>query len=602
MKLTDALCACLLACTLPIDAAEPADKAKASKEEVFKKWDANGDGKVTKAEFMAAPIARRHPGTIEARWQAISGGKDEITLEEYKVAVAASAPPLAPPASPRPADPQEMVAKTSTEALGRQWVILGAEGKLEYQTTPQGDRIMDFSHAGYRGGGVALPTLPVRKEVAPTGGDDTDAIQAAIGQVSALPSVNGFRGAVLLKPGTFRCSKPITISQDGVVLRGSGSGQDGTIIAMTGEPHTAVVITGTDQELPQGSPVSTFPIADAYVPAGALSFSLQDAKGLAAGDAIRIRWLRTARWIHFMGMDTLVRREKKQTWIKEDASVAVERTIHAINGNRITLDVPLTDAIDAQFLAPAAAVVIKTAAPRRLAQCGLESLQINSPPHKGTLTAGKFIATALNHCEDCWVRDVIMHEPLNNVQVGEGGRRITITGCHGYHNSTVEKGAGYPADFSIRGSQVLLDRCSSHGLGGFYVTTLNATAMLNVVLNCTFEGQGSIMPHMRWSTGLLVDSCHLPGGRIDFIDRHTSGSGHGWSIGWGVAWNCVAKNLQVQIPPGAMNLAIGCTGEPYKTFSKEAFFSHGKPVTPASLYLAQLRERLGDAAVKNIGY
>ena len=195
-----------------------------------------------------------------------------------------------------------------------------------------------------------------------------------------------------------------------------------------------------------------------------------------------------------------------------------------------------------------------------------------------------------------------MRETLNNVQVWGGCRRITITEAHSYHDSTVEKGAGYPADISLRGSQILVDRCTSHGLGGFYVATLNPAAMLNVVLNCTFEGQGSIQPHMHWSTGLLIDSCTIPDGRIDLINRHSSGSGHGWAIGWGIVWNGAVKHLQIQMPPGALNLAIGCKGEPHKTVSPEAFFSANDPVTPASLYLAQLRERLGDAAVKNIGY
>jgi hypothetical protein len=148
-----------------------------------------------------------------------------------------------------------------------------------------------------------------------------------------------------------------------------------------------------------------------------------------------------------------------------------------------------------------------------------------------------------------------MHETLNNIQVWGGCRRITITGAHSYHNSTVEKGAGYPADISIRGSQVLVDRCSSHGLGGFYVATLNQAAMLNVVLNCTFEGTGSIQPHMHWSTGLLIDSCTIPDGRIDLIDRKNSGSGHGWAIGWGIVWNGAVKHLQIQMPPGALNLS-----------------------------------------------
>ena len=70
----------------------------------------------------------------------------------------------------------------------------------------------------------------------------------------------------------------------------------------------------------------------------------------------------------------------------------------------------------------------------------------------------------------------------------------------------------------------------------------------------------------------------------------------------GIVWNGTVKHLQIQMPPGALNLTIGCKGEPHKTHSKEAFFSANEPVTPASLYLAQLRERLGVAAVKNIGY
>ena len=494
------------------------------------------------------------------------------------------------------------------QTLDHQWVAMNSTGTLEYKTTPKGDHIMDFSYAGYMGGGVALPALPVKKVIAPSGADDSAAIQAAIDEVAALPLTQGFRGAVLLQPGTFHCSKEVTLSRDGVVLRGSGSGKDGTMIEMTGEPHTAFIIEGPDLSFPKATPATTFPIADAYVPAGTLSLSVKNAKGLSAGDDIRIRWPRTAKWIHFMGMDELVRKRKgkaddPQTWMKEDSEMTIHRSIRAIEGNRLTLDVPLTDAIDAQFLGDSRAVVIKTPTAKRLSQCGIESLQIVSSAHKGTLTAGKNTSVVLKDaCEDCWVKDIVMRETLNNVQVGGGCRRITITAAHSYHNSTVEKGAGYPADISIRGSQVLVDRCTSHGLGGFYVATLNSEAMLNVVLNCTFEGTGSIQPHMHWSTGLLIDSCHIPEGRIDLINRQSSGSGHGWAIGWGIAWNCDVKYLQIQMPPGALNLAIGCKGEPHKTCGAESLLSLNTSVTPGSLYIAQLRERLGEAAVKRVGY
>ncbi|OHB75763.1 MAG: hypothetical protein A2Z25_04145 [Planctomycetes bacterium RBG_16_55_9] len=89
------------------------------------------------------------------------------------------------------------------------------------------------------------------------------------------------------------------------------------------------------------------------------------------------------------------------------------------------------------------------------------------------------------------------------------------------------------------------------------------------------------------------------------------GSGHGWSMGWGVAWNFRADNYIIQNPPGAANWMIGCIGERLlkpRPFDSEPDLpegisdSHGKSVTPKSLYLAQLTERLSPQAVKNIGY
>src|SRR5215475_7712683 len=74
------------------------------------------------------------------------------------------------------------------------WVRLGRGGKLNYAATAKGDRIPDFSSAGYKGGGVALPHVPAKRTVTPSGADDTDAIQKAIDEVSALPLEGGFRG------------------------------------------------------------------------------------------------------------------------------------------------------------------------------------------------------------------------------------------------------------------------------------------------------------------------------------------------------------------------------------------------------------------------
>jgi hypothetical protein len=99
------------------------------------------------------------------------------------------------------------------------------------------------------------------------------------------------------------------------------------------------------------------------------------------------------------------------------------------------------------------------------------------------------------------------------------------------------------------------------------------------------------------------------------MNRGTMGSGHGWAIGWSVLWNNVAGDFVVQQPPGTANWSIGDRGphssKPQPTtggpkggpnLPSGIVESPGKPVEPASLYLEQLKERLGPAAVKAIGY
>src|SRR4029077_13807008 len=127
-----------------------------------------------------------------------------------------------------------VLATPMVHAATSAWVSMGA-CHLQYKYDSQGNRIMDYSYAGYKGGGVALPNVPVAVTVTPVAGDSTANIQAAINTVSAMAlDANGFRGAVLLKPGTYNVSSTLNVNASGVVLRGSGSGAGGTILNMTG--------------------------------------------------------------------------------------------------------------------------------------------------------------------------------------------------------------------------------------------------------------------------------------------------------------------------------------------------------------------------------
>jgi hypothetical protein len=126
-------------------------------------------------------------------------------------------------------------------------------------------------------------------------------------------------------------------------------------------------------------------------------------------------------------------------------------------------------------------------------------------------------------------------------------------------------------------------------------------------------GSGHIQPHQRWATGLLVDNTQVPQGGIDMKNRGEMGTGHGWTMGWGVVWNSSASGLVIQNPPGAANWSIGTTG-PELTEAMNIMgvrHHHEGPdlpqgyiespnhrVLPDSLYRAQLAERLGAGALK----
>jgi len=88
---------------------------------------------------------------------------------------------------------------------------------------------------------------------------------------------------------------------------------------------------------------------------------------------------------------------------------------------------------------------------------------------------------------------------------------------------------------------------------------------------------------------------------MDFKNRGAMGSGHGWGMGWAVAWNCVAKtmsssNRRARSTGDRLHRRRRADGAAFRqdpNCTEGTFDSPGKPVTPQSLYLTQLAERLG---------
>src|SRR5438270_203448 len=171
-------------------------------------------------------------------------------------------------------------------APASRWVYFDDAHHLQYRADERGNRIMDFSYAGYHGGGAAIPTPKAVKTLSPSAGDNTARIQEALDAVStAVPDAAGLRGAVALEAGTYELAGTLTIQASGVVLRGSGSSSGGTVIRLSGQPHRFLQIRGAGRWEASGKAIA---ITDGYVPSGAMRFHVSDGAGFRAGDAILI--------------------------------------------------------------------------------------------------------------------------------------------------------------------------------------------------------------------------------------------------------------------------------------------------------------------------
>jgi hypothetical protein len=498
----------------------------------------------------------------------------------------------------------------SASLSNSQWVHFGPGRKLVYARTPKGDRIPDFSSAGYRGGGIALPRVATRVNVSPTGKeDDTPAIQTALDRAAKLtPGAHGIRGAVELAPGSFHLKGTLHLNVSGVVLRGAGSeGPGATVLEMTGDPHLAIEIKG-DYQWRELGPATT--LTDSYVPAGATLIHVANASGIHPGDTLAIVKPVTPQWIHFMGMDHLVRNGKPQEWVKND--IRVLRQVASVEGNAVRLSVPLTDSFDAQFYPGTQPKVTREEITGRITETGIENLKILAPNRSIAYRVDpEFDGIVMNNVLDSWLSGLAFVDTTDSVHIDHNAERLTVANVDVTQHDAVTSGAE-PFDFSVQGSQILLDRCTGKGNSVSYVATQSHSEGPVVVLHCRFSGDGVIEGHQRWSTGLLIDSSVVQGGDMYLRNRGIWGTGHGWTTGWSVLWNDEANVFIVQNPPGAMNWVIGGKGAEAAIImpgsTAKVALPHGvieaedKHVKPDSLYLEQLRERRGPAAVRAIGY
>jgi len=482
---------------------------------------------------------------------------------------------------------------------------IGPDGRLRYTAySEQGDRLPDFSHCGYAGGGVPLPVAAVKVTIEPVAGeaDDAPRIQQAIDQVGALPAgADGLRGAVLLKRGTYRCGSTLHIRTGGVVLRGEGMETDGTVlIANYRTPDPLIQVGGaTGPKSGKGA----VEIVDDYVPVGATSFAVQSALSLGVGQTVYVVRRGNAAWISATGMDHITPRagDPKSTKQWQPFDLKFDRVITKIDGNQVSLDAPIGCAIDRRWGGGAVAGYTDAG---RIERCGVESLRAVSVYDAKKLGKEKEETVEVDEDHATWFVDFgavknswVHHLTSSKFQQGvvvlqAAAKWVTVEDCAALDPVSIITG-GRRYAYNIQGAQlVLVRRCTADRARHAFVFGSRVPGP-NVFLDCqATHNYATSEPHERWSVAGLFDNVESD---IALQDRQWMGSGHGWSGANYVAWNC-RGTLICQQPPTAQNFAIGFVGKR----GKDAFAprpagwweSEGTPVAPRSLYEQQLHDRL----------
>ena len=499
-------------------------------------------------------------------------------------------------------------------------VYLDSRDRLVYESDEDGNPVPDFSHAGYMGGGVRLPDVPVGITLRPGHGNDAECIQAAIDEVSQMPlDADGFRGAVLLGRGLYTLDEPICIRASGVVLRGQGHGEDGTTLfgrgvitekTFDGERSGAALvrIEGSSGRISKAETVQR--IVDDVVPVGAQSFAVADSGTFSVGDSIVVRRLNSREWYLAEDLDG-----------DELRAHEFDRVVTSIDGNRISIDVPLTCPIEVEW---GGGEVVGYNDAGRIEQVGVENLRgisdfdrTSRTTDYGNLDRVPFVGgeyyddedhyfefVMIDNARNCWVRDIAaLHFANSAVYLGKGVKGCTVQDCQALEPVS-RCGGGRRFTFLICGQLCLVQRCKSDKGRHSFVLEGHLTCGPNVFLECTATRPfSSSEPHSSLVVGSLYDNVEAP-----IALRFAKSNPVRWMGIFNYLWNCEGGFL-CQKPPVGQNYAFGQVGIHalvYNTRLQEHKYENGhieswdEHIEPRSLYLKQLQERLGERAVENI--
>ena len=436
---------------------------------------------------------------------------------------------------------------------------------------PLQDRIPDFSTVGYAHGDEPIPDYPVCETLTPQSGTDmTGTIQAALDRVAANHPEGG---AVLLADGTYELGGTLFLDRSKVVLRGGS--RENTILKLTGTALRPGIVVGTsvDRQLvvsqlevearegrktlnlvlpATGTPriFTQVPVSESYCPVGRYTVEVDNAAAFAVGSEVMVIRPHNNDWISDIGMNAIY--GDVTQWTQRNMSLRWTRRVTAVEGNRISLDAPLVQALDSRYGGGTLALY----ALERQRGCGVESLTIDSEfnpditdvDSRTGLTEPSdedhaWYGIIFTDAEDCWAREVTArHLGYAAVVARSGARCITVEKCS-YVTPVSYPGGARRYGFVVESSDLCLFRecyCERAAMG---FSTAGKGAGPNVFTQCRGENMRTgAGPHMFWSTGTLYDCCYNSAG-FRCTDHGNSGSGHGWMGANTVFWNVETEGI-----------------------------------------------------------
>jgi hypothetical protein len=498
--------------------------------------------------------------------------------------------------------------------------------KLVYISDSAGNRIPDFSYAGYKNGEAELPYVETVKIIEPVEGDNTEHIQNAINELARLPlNASGFRGALLLKAGVYRISGTIYLNESGIVLRGEGDGEDTTsntiIYAVGNYPHQrSVIIAGGGNITRWADRVenSTTKIIDDYVFVGAFKFRVENPSLFKQGDNIIIYHPATDAWLDAVDRGGTA---SDPGWtIYDGINIVYNRYIEKIIGDTIFIDAPVFYTLNKNL---SESYVYKYSREGIKTNIGIENLRVDIeandlPTNSNGNENHAWQAIELMQIEDAWVKK------CTAIHFGQSGfrtstaSRITIDSCKAIDPiSRITGERRYNFNLYHASQLILVKNCyARYGRHDFVsngTSTVSGCVFYNNVSEYTYSSSEG---HRWWSQGLLYDNILFKSPNYSYVlalyNRGDKGTGHGWGAVNSVAWNCKvenSKNIIIQKPPTAQNYAIGCMAGKVSGLKVDgALFvqpegyiegTNREGLNPSSLYIAQLNERRNYTSVQS---